>query len=132
MRTYFFIKAAIFGSLVVFFVGAIMQNKLDRWWNYIPVNATVQSVDVECIIIGSSPIDYGVCTTENAEADRKTSVAVTYQSPADDQQHKGVIVVTSSADMTPVYKAGQSWEILAHSKQPYVIQRACQARSCDL
>jgi hypothetical protein len=130
--TYFRLKLwlSVFVILCIAFI--IGKHEMDRRLNYDRVLATIVSVDIKCIILDSRPTAYGACTIENAGADRKITIGISYKPPTEKRERRGELSFTRSSDMVPKYTVGQPWEVLVNKAQPESLQLACEAVDCDL
>ncbi|HYP06823.1 MAG TPA: hypothetical protein VER03_11385 [Bryobacteraceae bacterium] len=97
--------------------------------NYTEVVAQVVRVEPVCRVSGTPIEKSGDCLIVAAQAGgqrilRHVGVRVRYRSPADGQEHVGLIIPvgTTKAAQARALRPGDEWEILAHDDDPNVVK----------
>lgn len=104
----------------------LLVSSINNAFNYTEVEANVERVEEVCRPVGEKieTASSARCLEASAVANRKwwrqRAVAVSYRSPADGEQHTGVIIPSGgqSAVDADKLRAGDRWRILAHDKYP--------------
>ena len=114
-------------KLIMVIVGLVLWgfSSLKNALNYTAVVARVERVEQVCRAAGVPVKESTDCATVLANSNgkrlfRHTAVHVSYKSPADGQEHRGIVVPIGSkveaqaANLRP----GDRWKILAHDDKP--------------
>ena len=109
--------------IVTLLIGScVARIEYDRWSNFEPVMAQLQSATVTCWGGGNSQ-NYIDCADAKPHADRRTEMRLTYVSPADHAEHHGRIRCGTEWSQTTSYVDGQIVEVLAHRRDPNRIDK---------
>ena len=122
MTGYYRTKLILASGVGLFIAISIGKIEFDRWRHYQPVLAKVDRAEVRCWG-GDRSDNYIDCRAAKPKATRRTILALTYRSPADDAPHRGTVRCDTSVDETPTYVPGQQVEILAHRDEPLTIAK---------
>ena len=120
MTGYFRTKRALALGLGLVAAVSIGRIEFDRWRHYRPVLATLDRAEVRCWGGGRSD-HYVECSRAQPQATRRTTLTLSYRSPADAALHQGAIRCDTRIAETVTYVPGQQIEILAHRDQPTTI-----------
>ena len=92
--------------------------------NYTAVVARVERVEEVCRAAGAPVKESTNCVTARANSNgerifRQTAVHVRYESPADGQEHSGIVFpIGRKAVQADNLRPGDRWKILAHDDNP--------------
>ena len=125
MRAFLAGQRAVKLLIVIVGLGAWGFSSVKNALNYTAVVARVERVEEMCRPAGVPIQESTNCATALANSNgkrllRHTAVHVRYKSPADGQEHSGIVIPIGSkmADQAAKFRPGDRWKILAHDDKP--------------
>gem|GEM_PF-4446855 len=91
--------------------------------SYVETLATIDSIERTCAEGRSGRIRYVACGEALPGADRRTLLELSYISPADGRRHQATIRCDTSAEQTPLFRAGEQLPVLAHKSEGERVDR---------